>query len=358
MTANCARSWRCRYSTPFAGPVAPEVKTTAASAVSSSWTSSVPSAAGATRCPRLSSSCSECWAPVIRRRAVGSGRPAILVPGTRIGPAASKPGRSAMTWSILALRSALAIPRRPRPRSTTTMTPPACQTEYSATVSSMDGGTSSATRCPGSTPAARRPAPVSRTLRCRSAQLIVAPADLDDRRGAVVGPCVEPGEDRRRSSCRRVRRPDPAGPVLGRPVAARRAGLQVGDERPDRVGVAGGILGQQVAGLLVAVQLGGGQPLLQVPQVLFEEDRVAWPPEQQRRHIEVRHRVGDPIQRGSARMVCGEGDVGDEVAHRAAQAGPSRRARRTRPGRPAAAAARSATWWSGRTAGSTGRRSG
>ena len=88
---------------------------------------------------------------------------AILVPGTRIGPAASSPAVSAIRWSIRALRSARPMPRNPSPLSTTTITPPACQTAYSATVSSIDGGTSSATRSPGLTPAAARPAAVSRT---------------------------------------------------------------------------------------------------------------------------------------------------------------------------------------------------
>ncbi len=67
------------------------------------------------------------------------------------------------------------MPRSPRPRSTTTMTPPACQTAYSATVSSIDGGTSNATRSPGLTPAAARPAAVSLTRACSSAQLMLRP---------------------------------------------------------------------------------------------------------------------------------------------------------------------------------------
>ena len=58
------------------------------------------------------------------------------------------------------------------------------------------------------------------------------------------------------------------------------------------------------------------QPLLQVPQVLFQEDRVPRPPEQQRRDVEPGDAVGDPVERRPAGMTCSERDVGNELADR------------------------------------------
>ena len=97
----------------------------------------------------------------------------------------------AIRWSGSALRRARPRLRRPSPASATTMAAPTRQQAYTATVRSIPGRISRATRCPGRTPA--RSSPTARSaIRCsRSAKLIGAggvPAELGDRDLVVVRP--------------------------------------------------------------------------------------------------------------------------------------------------------------------------
>jgi len=157
--STCACTCRCRYATPLAGPVAPEVKTTAQPASSS----------GSGRAEVRRARVTRSW------RTPGSGRVAMRVPGSRIARAAASPRAVPITWSTEAPRSARPMPRRPSPRSATTITAPARHTAYTAAVRSAEGGTSSATRSPGPTPAATRPPASAITRWCSWAQLTCTP---------------------------------------------------------------------------------------------------------------------------------------------------------------------------------------
>ena len=343
---SCARTWRCRYSTPLAGPVAPEVKITAAS-------SSGPASCGRRQvAARPRPAPAWCGATrAARRNARGD------VAGWRSGcPAPASARRRAARRCRRSrgrsgpLRSARPIPRRPRPLSTTTITAAACQTAYSATVSSIDGGTSSATRSPGRTPAAARPAAVSRTRWCSSAQLMLRP------------PTSTTARQRRRPPGRRAAASSVGPSSRGMPSAAAASDVPVGqsaDPVDHRGGVSGGVLGQQVAG---AARTGAARPAAAGPA-----GPAGAPPGRPGRAGPTAAAPGPPSPAMPSAIPSSAGRLGWPAAKgmsatKSPTAAPAadacRRGRRTRPGRPRAAAARSATWWSGRTAASTGRRPG
>ena len=353
ISSSWARSCRCRYSTPLAGPVAPEVNTTAAS-------SSAP-------------------AP----RAAGQ---ATAGPGQR-GHGVARPGRPA------------AAPRRPRRRRSGCRARASAGTASSPAVSAMRWSMLGAAQRPAHAAQAQARGPTTTITRAGPPHRVQRHGELDRRRhqqrhpvarphpggghpgggvpdpGVQVGPADARGRPPRRRRARRRRpgrpaRPAPTagspGPPSARPTVSRRTGLadrQLGampQATPDRGRVvrarpraAGGWPSRTGAADAC------GSRCRRSRRCSSQEDRVPRTPQQQRRHVQ-RRRCASAIA-SSARatgMAGRERNVGDELAHRAALGDACRRARRRRRGRPAAAAARSARWWSGRTAASTGRRPG
>ena len=174
---------------------------------------------------------------------------------------------------------------------------------------SAPGGTSSATRSPGRTPVAASPAARSRTRWSSRA---------NDTR-----PAARPSST---TAARRVARaggrapPTAAAPPAGVGLVAApavAAPSRSPTQRHTSAAAPRRVLGDQVRGPLVAVHLRVRQPVEQVAQVEVGEHRVPRAPEQQRRHVgEGAQPVGDPVQRGGARVRRVERDVGDEVADR------------------------------------------
>ncbi len=135
--------------------------------------------------------------------------------------------------------------------------------------------------------------------------------------GEVPHPLVQQGERHAPVALRparpRPRRGSPARAVSADHRGAPPAGvglvppgggpLEVTHPAPHVVGGARRVLGDQVRGPLVAVHLGVRQAGEQVTQVEVGEDRVARAPEQQDRHVgEDAQALGDPVQRGGARV--------------------------------------------------------
>ena len=127
------------------------------------------------------------------------------------------------------------------------------------------------------------------------------------------------------------------GRILRRPGRRQRELVEPG---ADRRRITGGVFGQQMAGQFVSVQHRLRQAVLQVPEVDLAEDRITRSPQQQRRHLERRECISDRVQGGMARMCCGKGDVGHELADRKPAApgpvgrreGVPHRRRKPRPG--------------------------
>ena len=85
------------------------------------------------------------------------------------------------------------------------------------------------------------------------------------------------------------------------------------DDRSDGVDV----LGDEVTGVRVAVDVGVREPAFEVVQVEIGEHLVLRTPQQQRRYVPKQLQIGgDAIQRGGARMIGVERDVGHELGDR------------------------------------------
>ena len=209
------------------------------------------------------------------------------------------------------------------------------------------GGTSSATRSPGRTPAAASPAAMSPHPRSqqRAAADAGRPPQLDHGRGAVVAA-------RGRSSSahsRRRRRLGRAGwprrgarPPAGRPSPA-----------PHVVGVLGASSGSRWLARSKRCRSACGSRSLQVAQVARSRKTGSRGPQSSSAGTSSaragRRRSASSV--GAARMAGVERDVGDELADRLPPG--RRRVRRAEgvPDRRAGSRGGTARWWSGRTAG-------
>ena len=96
------------------------------------------------------------------------------------------------------------------------------------------------------------------------------------------------------------------------------------DPAPDVLGRLGHVLDDQVRGRGVALDVGVRQPPLQVGQVLGAEHRITGTPQEQGRYVgQPRQAVRDPLQRGPARMVRLQRNIGHEITDGSAQLGPA-----------------------------------
>ena len=242
-------------------------------------------------------------------------------------------------WSGPALRSARPMPRRPSPVSATTITAPARQHGVERGRQVDAGGTSSATRSPGRTPAAASPAARSRTRWSSSA-----------KRHAPVAAAAARRRPRRGSPARAVSadhsgRAPPAGSGgPGRWSARWRSPTQ----RHTSSAVLRRVLGDQVRGALVAVHVGVRQPVDAGRAGSASEKTGSRGPQSSSAGTSASAASPSAIrvQRGAARVVGLERDVGDEVADRLPPLGPSRTGAAKRvPDRRGQRRAGTARWW-------------
>ena len=165
----CASMRAALYRTPFDGPVAPDVNTTAASA-SGSTTGKV----------TLGASCSDarsCSTPSKRRATRLVGSTAMRRPGQRSVLAAASARRIPIRWSGSATFIAALIWAGPSPPSISTGTAPIRQQPYRAMARSTPGGIIRATRSPTFTPPVlKRPSAVRCTTSSSSPNVTVRPS--------------------------------------------------------------------------------------------------------------------------------------------------------------------------------------
>ncbi len=122
--ANMALSWRCVMTAPLAGPVEPEVNSTAASESGSGWATSSGAPSSRWRAPERASSAIDVSTPSAARSTVGSCSTLIRRPGQPIARAPTRAFGMPISQSMWEPITARVRPWVPRPASATTATAP------------------------------------------------------------------------------------------------------------------------------------------------------------------------------------------------------------------------------------------